>query len=78
MRRYPVAVVLSTVFVDLLGFGIVLLAMAAGIVLGRRGVAPTVAGSIVCALASVYMWHHLRLRSRPGDVAGPIPVPAGD
>jgi DHA1 family tetracycline resistance protein-like MFS transporter len=53
--------------------------MAAGIALGRLGaVAPMVAGSIVCALASVYMWHHLRVRSRPGDVAGPVPVPAGD
>jgi MFS family permease len=53
--------------------------MAAGIALGRLGPgAPMVAGSIVCALASVYMWYHLRPRSRAGEVAGPAAVPVGD
>jgi MFS transporter, DHA1 family, tetracycline resistance protein len=53
--------------------------MAAGIALGRLGPsAPMVAGSIVCALASVYMWHHLRPRSRAGEVAGPAALPIGD
>lgn len=53
--------------------------MAAGIALGRLGPgAPMVAGSIVCALASVYMWHHLRPRSRAGEVAGPAALPVGD
>ena len=53
--------------------------MAAGIALGRLGAgAPMVAGSIVCALASVYMWYHLRPRSRAGEVAGPAAVPVGD
>jgi predicted MFS family arabinose efflux permease len=53
--------------------------MAAGIALGRLGAgAPMVAGSIVCALASVYMWHHLRPRTRAGEVAGPAALPVGD
>jgi DHA1 family tetracycline resistance protein-like MFS transporter len=53
--------------------------MAAGIALGRLGAAaPMVGGSIVCALASVYMWYHLRPRSRAGEVAGPAALPAGD
>jgi DHA1 family tetracycline resistance protein-like MFS transporter len=53
--------------------------MAAGIALGRLGpAAPMVAGSIVCALASVYMWYHLRPRSSAGEVAGPAAVPVGD
>jgi MFS family permease len=53
--------------------------MAAGIALGRLGAgAPMVAGSIVCALASVYMWYHLRPRSRAGEVAGAAAVPVGD
>jgi MFS family permease len=53
--------------------------MAAGVALGRLGAgAPMVAGSIVCALASVYMWHHLRPKSRPGEVAGPAALPVGD
>jgi DHA1 family tetracycline resistance protein-like MFS transporter len=53
--------------------------MAAGIALGRLGPgAPMVAGSIVCALASVYMWLHLRPRSRVGEVAGPAALPIGD
>jgi hypothetical protein len=53
--------------------------MAAGVALGRLGAgAPMVAGSIVCALASVYMWHHLRPKSRAGEVAGPAALPVGD
>jgi predicted MFS family arabinose efflux permease len=53
--------------------------MAAGIALGRLGAgAPMVAGSIVCALASVYMWRHLRPRSRTGEVARPAALPAAD
>jgi DHA1 family tetracycline resistance protein-like MFS transporter len=53
--------------------------MAAGIALGRFGPgAPMIGGSIVCALASVYMWHHLRPRFRAGEVAGPTAVPIGD
>jgi DHA1 family tetracycline resistance protein-like MFS transporter len=53
--------------------------MAAGIALGRLGPgAPMVAGSIVCALASVYMWHHLRPRFRAGEVAGPAALPVRD
>ena len=53
--------------------------MAAGVALGRLGAgAPMVAGSIVCALASVYMWHHLRPKSRIGEVAGPAALPVGD
>ncbi|HJR66845.1 MAG TPA: MFS transporter [Gemmatimonadaceae bacterium] len=53
--------------------------MAAGVALGRLGAgAPMVAGSIVCALASVYMWHHLRPKSRTGEVAGPAALPVGD
>jgi DHA1 family tetracycline resistance protein-like MFS transporter len=53
--------------------------MAAGIALGRLGPgSPMVAGSIVCALASVYMWLHLRPRSRAGEVAGPAALPIGD
>ena len=52
--------------------------MAAGIALGRLGPgAPMVGGSIVCALASVYMWHHLRPRSRAGEAPGP-PITRGD
>ena len=53
--------------------------MAAGIALGRLGAtAPMVAGSIVCGLACVYMWYHLRPRGRAGDVAQPAPLPVGD
>jgi MFS family permease len=53
--------------------------MAAGIALGRLGAtAPMVAGSIVCGLACVYMWYHLRPRPRAGDVGQPAPVPVGD
>jgi MFS transporter, DHA1 family, tetracycline resistance protein len=53
--------------------------MAAGVALGRLGAAaPMVAGSFVCALASVYMWHHLRPKSRAGEVAGPAALPVGD
>jgi MFS family permease len=53
--------------------------MIAGIALGRWGAtAPMVGGSIVCALASVYIWHHLRPRSSAGEVAGPAAVPVGD
>ncbi|MGQ0712483.1 MAG: MFS transporter [Gemmatimonadaceae bacterium] len=53
--------------------------MAAGIALGRLGpTSPMVAGSIVCGLACVYMWYHLRSRSTAGDVARPAPLPVGD
>jgi DHA1 family tetracycline resistance protein-like MFS transporter len=53
--------------------------MAAGIALGRVGAgAPMVFGSIVCALASVYLWYHLRPRSRAGEVARPAALPVGD
>jgi MFS family permease len=53
--------------------------MAAGIALGRLGPSsPMIAGSFVCALASVYMWHHLRPRTRAGEVAGPAALPVGD
>ena len=38
-----------------------------GLVLGQHGVgAPFYSGGIVCALASVYIWRHLRERSRVG------------
>jgi MFS family permease len=53
--------------------------MIAGVALGRWGaIAPMVGGSIVCALASVFIWHHLRPRSSAGEVAGPAAVPVGD
>jgi MFS family permease len=53
--------------------------MAAGVALGRLGPgAPMIGGSIVCALASVYMWHQLRPRSRAGEVAERAAVPVGD
>lgn len=53
--------------------------MAAGVALGRLGPsAPMVAGSIVCVLASVYMWYHLRPRVRAGEVAAPSIVSVGD
>jgi hypothetical protein len=53
--------------------------MVAGIALGQVGAgAPMVGGSIVCALASVYLWYHLRPRSRAGEVAGPAALPVGD
>ena len=53
--------------------------MAAGVALGRLGPsAPMVAGSIVCVLASVYMWYHLRPRLQAGEVAAPTVVSVGD
>jgi MFS family permease len=53
--------------------------MAAGIALGRVGAgAPMVGGSIVCVLASVYLWYHLRPRSSAGEVARPATLPVGD
>jgi MFS transporter, DHA1 family, tetracycline resistance protein len=53
--------------------------MAAGIALGRLGPgAPMIGGGIVCALASVYMWHQLRPRARAGEVAERAAVPVGD